>query len=44
LKLTELQQRVGAIVLRDAEAYTAALLAESGLAGVQKIIGSGMNP
>jgi phosphotransferase system enzyme I (PtsP) len=42
--LTELQQRIGAIALCDAEAYTAALLAESSLAGVQKVIGSGTNP
>jgi phosphotransferase system enzyme I (PtsP) len=42
--LTELQQRIGTIALRDAEAYTVALLAESSLAGVQKVIGSGMNP
>jgi phosphotransferase system, enzyme I, PtsP len=42
--LTELQQRIGAVALCDAEAYTAALLAESSLAGVQKVIGSGMNP
>jgi phosphotransferase system enzyme I (PtsP) len=42
--LTELQQRIGAITLRDAEAYAAALLAESSFAGVQKVIDSGMNP
>jgi phosphotransferase system, enzyme I, PtsP len=42
--LTELQQRIGAIALRDAETYTAALPAESSLAGVQKVIGSGLNP
>jgi phosphotransferase system enzyme I (PtsP) len=42
--LTELQQRVGAIALHDAEAYAAALLAESSLAGVQKVIRSDMNP
>lgn len=42
--LTELQQRIGAITLCEAEAYTAALLAESSLAGAQKVIGSGMNP
>jgi hypothetical protein len=36
--------RIGGIALCDAETYTAALLAESSLAGVQKVIGSGMNP
>ena len=42
--LTELKQRICAITLRDAETYTAALPAESSLAGVQKVIGSGLNP
>jgi phosphotransferase system enzyme I (PtsP) len=42
--LTELQQWICTIALCDAEAYTAALLAESSLAGVRKVIGSGMNP
>jgi phosphotransferase system enzyme I (PtsP) len=36
--LTELQQRIGAITLAEAEAYAAALLAESTLAGVQEVI------
>jgi phosphotransferase system, enzyme I, PtsP len=42
--LTGLQQRISAVTLHDVEAYAARLLAESSLAGVQKVIASDMNP
>ncbi len=44
LHLPELQRRINALSLGDAEVYAAQLLAEASLAGVQAVIKSGANP